>query len=229
MALAYLCDPADLGAADVLILPGSKQTSSDLTWLRQRGWDAAIRAHGGHGGITLGICGGMQILGKEIRDPDGMEAVGKVDGLGLLPIDTVLVREKKTVMRRARLVGATLFGQSMATRELAGYEIHLGVTHYQSGAEPLFELMRQGSSRVQPDGATSVDGLTLGTYLHGFFDCDSFRYAFLHSARAHFGLSPATELVSFSAEKEDRFDRLAASVRQAMDLKTVLGWVGLET
>jgi len=229
VALAYLSDAADLATADVVVLPGSKQTSNDLRWLKRRGWEAAVRAHARRGGIILGICGGMQMLGKEIEDPQGMEGGGKVEGMGLLPIETVLAREKKTVGARARLVEPTLFGQSMATRSLAGYEIHLGVTHYQSGAAPLFESMREGSSRTQPDGAVSADGLTLGTYLHGLFDCDSFRHALLRAARAHCGLSSSAELASFSAEREARLDRLAGCVRRSMDMTTVLGWLELES
>jgi len=226
--LAYLNHPGGSEAADVLILPGSKQTSHDLAWLKERGGEEAIQAHVRRGGLLLGICGGMQMLGYEILDPGGLEGMAKVAGLGLLPMATVLAREKKTVMARARLARSTLFGQAMATRELTGYEIHLGVTRYHTGAEPLLEQVRQGSSGAGRDGAISADGLTIGTYLHGFFDCDGFRHAFLRAARAHCGLSPNAEFVSFSAERQDRFDRLAASVRRAMDLKTVLTWIGLE-
>ncbi len=227
VALTYLTRPGDIEPADVLILPGSKQTSGDLAWLRCNGWDAAVRAHASHGGITVGICGGMQMLGKELRDPDGIEGGGTVEGLGLLPVETFLVPEKITVRSHARLMKPDLFGKAMDGYELEGYEIHLGRTEFREGAAPLFALRREGQSEERRDGAASLDGLTIGTYLHGLFDSDRFRHAFISAARAASGLNSPSEVVFFSAERESRFDRLAACVRDAMDVEAVLGWLEL--
>jgi adenosylcobyric acid synthase len=227
VALAYLAHPRDLEPADVVILPGSKQTSGDLAWLRREGWDLAVCGHASRGGITIGICGGMQMLGTALSDPEGMEGGGKAEGLGLLPVETALAPEKITVRAWARLVQPALFGQVMATRELEGYEIHLGLTEYHSGATPIFDLSREGHSGVERDGVTSSDGLTMGTYLHGLFDSDSFRHAFIRAASAASGLTPPSQFVFYSAERESRFDRLATSVRQAIDVDGVLRWLGL--
>ncbi len=227
VALAYLTRPGDIEPADVVILPGSKQTSGDLAWLRRDGWAAAVRAHASRGGITVGICGGMQMLGNELSDPDGMEEGGRAEGLGLLPIDTFLTPEKITVKTHARLVQPALFRQTVAGCGLEGYEIHLGRTEYQAGTTPVFAIRREGESEERRDGVASSDGLTIGTYLHGLFDSDRFRHAFIGAARTASGLTSPSELVFFSAERESRFDRLAACVRDAMNVEAVLGWLEL--
>ncbi len=228
VALAYLTQPRDTDRADIIILPGSKQTSGDLAWLRRHGWDAAVRTHASRGGITVGICGGMQILGEELRDPEGMEGGGRVRGLGLLPVETFLAPEKITVRSYARLMEPNLFGKVMDGCELEGYEIHLGRTKYHEGATPIFALRREGQSEERRDGVVSSDGLTIGTYLHGLFDSDRFRHAFVCAGRAACGLTSPSELVFFSAERESRFDRLAGCVREVMDVNAVLGWLELD-
>jgi adenosylcobyric acid synthase len=120
-----------------------------------------------------------------------------------------------------------LFGTVIDGGELEGYEIHLGRTEYREGATPVFALRREGQSEEICDGVASPDGLTIGTYLHGLFDSDRFRHAFISAARAASGLTSPSELVFFSAERESRFDRLATCVREAMDVEAVLGWLEL--
>jgi adenosylcobyric acid synthase len=227
VALAYLSRPEELERADLLILPGSKQTLDDLVWLRREWFPDAIARHVARGGLTLGVCGGMQVLGREVSDPEGMEGGGSAPGLGLLPIRTVLAREKVTRRAEARLIRPQLFGRPMSVAGLQGYEIHLGVTECEPGAEPLFELRRAGSPVPVPDGATSADERVIATYLHGLFDSDRFRHAFLTAARSARGLSPPAVLASFGAERGARFDRLAEHVRSALDLVAVRAWLGL--
>src|SRR5262249_22050517 len=154
--------------ADVLILPGSKNTIPDLMWLRENGWEEVIVAHVAASKPLVGICGGFQMLGREIRDPHRTEsAIEAVPGLNLLNITTVLDREKLTRQATATLLAATCLAGGQAGPLFVGYEIHLGETLLGDGTQPLFQLCRLGDSESRIDGAINADGTILGTYLHG--------------------------------------------------------------
>jgi len=225
VALAYLSDAAEVRDADLLIIPGTKQTLNDLQWLRSTGFEEAIKRHAG---LLAGICGGMQMLGLEVDDAGGREGGGRLPGLGLLPIRTTLIETKVTQLTTAQLVSQQLFNQRMAHDRASGYEIHLGATEYQSDSKPLFDIKRSdGTSSF--DGAIGSDARIIGTYLHGLFDDDAFRHSFIDAARAALQLGPPTAYVNFKAEREARFDRLAAHVRQSIDLETIRGWLELIT
>lgn len=229
VALAYVARADEVAEADVVIVPGTKQTIEDLLWLKRAKFDAAITAHAKHG-LIIGVCGGMQMLGFEVADSAGLEGGGRAGGLGLLPIRTTLTGDKVTRRARAQLVESRLFGRSVACDQTNGYEIHLGSTVYEDGTAPLMRLVREGQQEVIGDGAISADGRVVGTYLHGFFDPDEFRHAFLQAARAACGLDPRASRYGFacvSAEREARFDRLAAHVRASIDLDLVFGWLGV--
>jgi adenosylcobyric acid synthase len=229
VSLAYLEHPEEVQKADLLILPGSKQTLDDLDWLRRRGFEQAIRAFPGQTGIA-GICGGMQMLGQSIEDPGGEENRGvarRKPGLGLLPISTVLQSEKVTRMVRGRVAANSVFGRPFQAACFQGYEIHLGETVYADGARPFAEIQRAGDAAAQPDGAISEDGRVFGTYVHGFFTDDGVRHAFLGAARAACGLAPARQWVFLTAERERRIDRLAAHVRGALDMQLIRGCLGV--
>jgi adenosylcobyric acid synthase len=222
VSLAFVDSPAALQKADLVILPGSKQTLGDLAWLRQRGFEPAIRDFGGAG--VVGICGGMQMLGTAIDDPAGAESDGAPRaerGLDLLPIRTVLQPEKVTRTAQGRVLSGPLAAQSFH-----GYEIHLGETVYAEGAQPFAEIVRCGDPRPLPDGAVGHNAF--GTYIHGLFRDDDFRHAFLAAARSACGLDPARELAAFEAERERRLDRLAAHVRSSIDMKLVYACLGVD-
>ncbi len=222
VSLAYVQEPEELRLADVLILPGSKQTLDDLEWLRSRGFEEAIGSFAGGAG-TVGICGGMQMLGTEIEDAGGVEngGVGRCErGLGLLPIATRLRDEKLTRTARGRVLSGKLFGQSLATPCFQGYEIHLGETVYSEGAEAFAETERGR------DGAVSGNGRAFGTYVHGLFSDDAFRHAFVRAARAACGLAPPHQLCLVAAERERRIDRLAAHVRKSLDMDLIWRCIG---
>ncbi len=143
--------------ADLIILPGSKNTRADLDFLIAQGWPAALQRHLRYGGKLIGICGGYQMLGNSIADPLGVEGVAGVSpGLGLLEIDTELMPEK----RLAQVTGRCAF----ADAAVSGYEIHMGRSHGPGLDIPAFEI------DGRPEGARSADGLILGTYLHGLFE-----------------------------------------------------------
>lgn len=224
VALAFLSNASEALDADVVIIPGSKQTLDDLQWLQSKGFAESIRQQA-ESSLVVGVCGGMQMLGADVHDAGGREGGGEMPGLGLLPIRTTLVEDKVTQQTSAQLIAPHLFDQPMTHDHATGYEIHLGETEYQPGARPLLSIVRSDGT-TSFDGATSTDGRIIGTYLHGFFDDDEFRHSFIAAARAALRLSPATAYVNFRAEREARFDRLAAHVRQSIDLETIKGWLG---
>ena len=162
------------GDCDLVILPGSKSTIADLQALRAAGWDIDIAAHHRRGGRVLGLCGGYQMLGHSVADPDGVEGqAGIVAGLGLLDVTTVLTGAKRLARVTGRLAGGAPF---------TGYEIHMGRTEGPDTARPLLHL-----ADGRPDGATSADGLTQGSYVHALFHDDAGRAALLRS----FGAAPS--------------------------------------
>lgn len=225
VALAYITNSNEVDKADIVIIPGTKQTISDLRWLEVKGFDKTIQKQAERG-LAVGICGGMQMLGLQISDPGGLEGGGQRHGLGLLPITTKLASDKVTRRADAQLLTSELFGQHMDCHETSGYEIHLGVTQYHGPTtKPLLHLRREGQPQAIIDGAMSTDGRIIGTYLHGLFDNDEFRHAFLKAARAACHLAPASAFANVKAEREARFDRLAAHVRSAIDLNALLGWL----
>jgi adenosylcobyric acid synthase len=216
ISLAFLEDPTQSSLADVLILPGSKQTLDDLLWIRERGFAPSLATYSG---LLVGICGGFQMLGLSIDDPSGVESVGlprTMAGLGQLPVRTIM-RDKKTVRRatgRARLWDDLSF---------SGYEIHMGETLYENGAEPFAEIVREGEQLPTLDGAVALSGRVWGTYIHGLFDDDAFRHGFLQFARQRCGLAPPRSHVCVTAERNARIDRWACHLRQSLDMTMIRG------
>jgi adenosylcobyric acid synthase len=229
VSLAFLDHPSEVRLADLLIMPGSKQTLDDLAWLRRSGFEAEIRNFAGRAGI-LGICGGMQMLGEWIEDPAGAESSGcarSSRGLGLLPIATVLQAGKVTRLARGRVTSGTLLDKPLAAPAFHGYEIHLGETVYTDGTPPFAEIQRCGESGCRPDGA--VTGRVVGTYIHGLFQDDAFRHSFLAAVRSACGLSPMDEKVFVTAEREKRLDRLAYHVRKSLDMDLIRSCLEIRT
>jgi adenosylcobyric acid synthase len=187
--------------ADLVILPGSKSTRADLAALRQNGWDIDILAHHRAGGRVLGICGGYQMLGNTIADPDGIEGEpGTSQGLGLLDVDTVLAPVKQL-----RVENAAHFVTGMP---ITGYHMHMGVTDGPGRREPFAHL------GDEPEGAVSFDTLVMGTYLHGLFASDDFRAAFL--------LGASTPGLNYEAGIDQTLDALADHLERHLDLDQIL-------
>ncbi len=184
-------------AADLILIPGTKSTIGDLRFLHAQGWHIDILAHHRRGGRVLGICGGYQMLGKAIADPDGVEGAAEtVVGLGLLDVTTVLSGDKTTVPVSGRHVAS---GDS-----IDGYEIHLGHTAGPDCTRPVIDL----GDRL--DGATSPDGLVAGTYVHGLFSADSFRKAFLAEAGVASSLAYETSVDAALDGLADHLERHVA-------------------
>ena len=187
-------------AADLIILPGSKSVRADLAYLRANGWDTAVARHLRYGGKVLGICGGLQMLGEHVHDPLGLEGpAGSSVGLGLLAFSTTLEEEKQLRNVRGRLL--------LENVEVSGYEIHAGVTSGDALSNPAVYL-----DDGRHDGARSVDGQILGTYLHGLFETPAACSALLRWA----GLQDVQE-VDYHALRERDIERLADLVEQHLD------------
>jgi adenosylcobyric acid synthase len=230
ISLVFCHKPEIVAQADVVILPGTKQTVDDLQWMRKHSLDSAIQ-HFAMTGLVVGICGGMQMLGETISDPSGMEHKGSVMGLGLLPIRTTMQTEKVTRNAIGEMTEAILFGQLVEYDRLSGYEIHIGQTIYQTGSKPFACLSSNdaahGSRIVSEDGCISADTRIFGTYLHGIFDDDRFRHQFIRAARAFHKLTEPAELTRWKQLREDSLNRLALEVSRTLDMKTIFHWVGL--
>jgi adenosylcobyric acid synthase len=217
------CRSADfLTNADIVILPGSKQTMSDLEWILAQRFDRAVHLHA-KTGLVVGICGGMQMLGEELTDPEGIERKGCMPGLGLLPIRTEMQADKVTRLCSGVIHSHSLFGQPVREDAVAGYEIHIGKTLYEDHAEPFATLISG-----EPDGCISTDRRVLGTYLHGIFDHDVFRHHFLAAARTFFQLAPPSAFNPWTRQREESLDRLAHQVNTSLDMHRIFEWVGLQ-
>jgi adenosylcobyric acid synthase len=192
--------PGDL---DLVIVPGSKSTRGDLAFLRAQGWDIDLVAHQRRGGAVLGICGGYQMLGRSIADPEGIEGpAGDSAGLGLLDVTTVMSDDK-------RLTRVTAEHAASGAR-FDGYEIHIGRTEGPDCARPFARL--DGA----PEGAVSADGRVMGSYVHGMFADDGFRAAFLA------GLGGAGAATGYRAGVEATLDLLAAHMEAHLDVPGLL-------
>ena len=197
------------GDADLVILPGTKATLADLVFLRAQGWDIDLLAHVRRGGRVLGVCGGYQMLGRVIADPDGVEGPpGRAEGLGLLDVETVLTGDK--VLRPVR-------GTLASGEPFEGYEIHVGRTAGAGTARPF--LVREDGAG---EGATSADGKVAGAYVHGLFDRASARAALLGD------LGAASDGLDQSARVDAALDEIAAALETHFAIDRLAAIAGLE-
>ncbi|HED24537.1 MAG TPA: cobyric acid synthase, partial [Firmicutes bacterium] len=218
VTLSFIREPSGLASPDLLILPGSKNTIGDLLTLRRAGWDKAMKEYVQSGGLLMGICGGFQMLGEKVCDPEGVEGTDlEALGFGLLPLTTVMAAEKSTRRVEASwLYRDNNFFQEMTGEEkLQGYEIHMGRTDYGSLRQPL--LIR---STGRKEGGVSGDGHVFGTYLHGIFDNLTWTARLLNGLRRRRGLAVhnGPTFASYREFKEKEYDRLADTVRESLDL-----------
>lgn len=225
--LSYCKTAEALAEADVILLPGSKQTVADLQWLRAKGFEDSIQEHVRAGGIVVGICGGMQMLGREIVDAEDVETKGSFPGLDLLPIRTTMQTEKITSTAEGILFEPSLFGEAMSCVSFQGYEIHVGDTEYLEGAKPFARIERASARGKQLlDGCACQTKRVFGSYLHGVFDNDNFRHEFLRVVRKIRDLNPPAKLWNRSVERARTWSRLTSTVEQALDLDRILSWIG---
>ncbi|CAH0277225.1 cobyric acid synthase [Peribacillus simplex] len=212
----------ELGNPDLLILPGTKNTMEDLEWLNRMGLDRAINELRKQGTMIFGICGGFQMLGTKLFDPDAVEGDGEnAEGLSLLPVETVFQAEKKTVQMEGVLSAGIMEGQM----NLNGFEIHLGRTTLKSQVRP-FLLLKDG----REDGAISNDNKVMGTYLHGIFHNRLFTRLLVNQIRRNKGLEEVKENVQSDSERrEEAYNLLASHLEENIDMDTIYQWLQLET
>ena len=210
----YVEQVKELGAPDLVILPGTKSTMADLLWMRQNGLEAAVQKLVARGTPVLGVCGGYQMLGRTLSDPDGIEDGGEMRGMALLPTDTVFAGNKT----RTR-VSAVVAAEPFRGAKLEGYEIHNGQTKWED--EPFCHL-----SDGKADGC--VQGNVFGTYLHGLFDSGELTEKLAQWLCERKGISYAqAEALDYNTYREEQYDKLAAGVRAALDMDAVYACMGM--
>lgn len=209
VSVRYVTDAKELGAPDLLVIPGSKNTLGDLAWLRRSGLAGGVIHLAEQRTPVIGICGGYQMLGEVIADPDHVETPegGEAQGLGLLPVTTVLEKEKTSRQSSGVIPRLTGTFARMSGKPYAGYEIHMGVTKDQSGAPALF----------------NSGGNVLGTYVHGLFDRKEAAEALVGLLYAHKGQRPEAhqEIRDYRAFRELQYNLLADTLEKYMDIPAV--------
>ena len=219
VALHYLERPEEVAGLDLLILPGTKSTIPDLQHLQRSGLARAIHDYHAAGGRIVGICGGFQMLGRHLADPEGGESETlAAEGLGLLDVETVLLGLKQTHQVEAVVTAAAGLCGLSAGSPLQGYEIHAGETSRGALAQPLLQINRRsGRTTSLEEGAASADGRVWGSYLHGLFDNPELRAALLAGLRQRRGLAPMPPSAGHDLEGE--LDRLAAHLEAHLQLE----------
>ncbi|MBQ6535370.1 MAG: cobyric acid synthase [Firmicutes bacterium] len=209
VSVRYIEKPSDMGEPDMIVLPGTKSTIADLVWLRESGLEAKIRQAASRGTIVFGLCGGYQMLGNSVKDPDGVEASGvnEISGIGLLPIETVFLGEKVQRQTRGVFEGIEGIFASLNGMAYEGYEIHMG----RSGSLP----------------PVISSGNVYGSYVHGIFDADGITDSVLRALCERKGVA-FEQLGSFDqkAYKEAQYDKLAAAIREGLDMELVYRILG---
>lgn len=224
--LRYVTKGQKLGQPDIIIVPGSKNTIEDLVYLKQNGFAADIIAQAKSGTPVIGICGGFQILGQELRDPLHTESsIPCVNGLGLLNMVTTFEPEKITSQVEAIVTGSeNKLLAGMVDEPVIGYEIHMGRSELLTGAAPAFSITKRSNQKMDyADGAISSEGLVFGTYIHGIFDNDKFRRHLINCIRDIKGWGPLDAEVTLTLQEQRArdFDKLAEVVRSSLDMEKI--------
>jgi len=222
VSLYYVDSVAKLGEPDMILLPGSKNTMGDLKWMRQNGLEAAIKKQAGSA-VIFGICGGYQMLGELLMDPLGIEEGGSIRGMELLPVRTELKPEK--VRRQVEGTIASVKGvlAPLAGKSIKGYEIHMGDTEVLN-PESFCRLAAGNGTRA--DGA--CEGNVYGTYVHGVFDEKGIANALANALAARKGVSlSGAEAFDYAAFKETQYDKLAATLREYLDMEQIYEIMGI--
>jgi adenosylcobyric acid synthase len=224
VVVRFVDDAREIEGADLLVLPGTKSTIADLRWLRERRLADAVVARARRGEPVLGICGGCQMLGAVVEDPEGVESAERVaEGLGLLPIATRFAKGKRTSQVRARALRDSFLGEADG-KDIVGYEIHMGRLERRAPGSGAFAITeRSGRPEDDVDGGLSADGAVVGTMIHGLFDNESLRAAAISALRRRKGLVVAPA----PPRAVDPYDRLADVVRAHVNMGLLRELAGL--
>ncbi|MDD3278990.1 MAG: cobyric acid synthase [Lachnospiraceae bacterium] len=223
VSLRYVSHVRELKNPDMILLPGTKNTMEDLLWMRQNGLEAAVKKAAAAGTIVFGVCGGYQMLGETLSDPMGVEAGGSIQGMGLLPMDTVFAGNKT----RTRVEG--VFGEvqgalsNLTGSKLVGYEIHMGVSTPKKEAKSftvLQDMVEKHSPVEKPDGMQY--GNVYGSYVHSIFDQEQVAQRIIEAIGKNKGIDTSDMTgVDYQTFKETQYDILAEALRKHLDIKRI--------
>ncbi len=220
VSLRYVKRPGDLHSPDMIILPGTKNTMGDLTWMRESGMEAAVLKEASRGKLIFGVCGGYQMLGETLSDPYGVENGGSMKGMGLLPMDTVFAKKKIRTRVRGHFGQLSGVFAPLSGAEVEGYEIHMGESSLKGEASSATRITDSVSGGKKKEGA--VAGNVCGTYIHGVFDREEAAEAVIRVIGEKKGIDVENMTgVDFAAFKEQQYDILAAELRKHMDMKKI--------
>ncbi|MGR3173071.1 MAG: cobyric acid synthase [Candidatus Scalindua sp.] len=231
VCVRFVDDVQSIGKPDLIIIPGTKNTIGDLKFIKENGIADTIKNLAKNGTMVIGICGGYQMLGKEISDPENAESkIAQIGGLGLIDVRTIFMQQKNTYQVKARLHGnqdSRPDLNNFNTRgELTGYEIHMGETELLNGTLPFLKIIERADKKVcVDDGAISDDRNVIGTYVHGIFDNDEFRLELINCLRRKKGLSPIQSEDLSTVDKEKQYDKLADLFRKHIKMDLIYGMI----
>lgn len=223
VAVRYVRSPVQAGHPDLLILPGTKNTIGDMQFMKEMGWNQYLQSFHKEGGLILGVCGGFQMLGTRLSDPDHIESpTEEIEGLGFIQATTVMEHGKITRRRTRVTLSSSIFEQGL---EVNGYEIHSGRTQF----EKEYPLLFQPANGDCPStlGLCNEEGNVIGTYLHGFLDNDPIREGFLNYIRERKNLPQPEETFNYREFRSRQLDRLADLVAQSINMSEVKRIIGL--
>jgi adenosylcobyric acid synthase len=231
VCVRFLDNAQSIGKPDLIIIPGSKNTIGDLTFIKENGIADTIKDLAMNGTMVIGICGGYQMLGKEIRDSENAESkITQIIGLGLIDAKTNFLLQKNTYQIKARLYGSYASRSDLnnfdTRSEISGYEIHMGETELLNGTLPFLKIIKRSDKKVcVDDGAISNDRNVIGTYVHGIFDNDEFRLELINCLRRKKALSPIQPEDLSKVDKERQYDKLADLFKKHINMDLIYGMI----
>ncbi len=226
VSVRYVERPDDLGDPDMVLIPGSKNTIADMKLLRENGMEASIRRLAGRGTVIFGICGGYQIMGRSIDDGACTEGGGEIAGMGLLSVDTVFEKDKKTIQVQGRTCKLSHGFEAISDRHFTGYEIHMGRSTYLKEEPSCFTQVyitnTDGTGETVPVMEGCVEGSCIGTYIHGIFDDTDLREALIDMLYERRGIvRDRKNRGSYLEYRQEQYDRLAGILRESMDIDKI--------
>lgn len=220
VSVRYVKHPAELKNPDMIILPGTKNTMEDLLWMRQNGLEASILKKAAEGKVIFGICGGYQMLGETLSDPEHVEAGGQIKGMGLLPMDTVFQNSKTRTRVQGTFPNVGGILHTLTGVSLEGYEIHMGKSIGKEGASAFTELTDTVTGTSKPDGIYYKN--VYGSYVHGIFDKEEVAKKVMEGLGKEKGIDVSQMTgVDFAQFKESQYDKLAQGLREHLDMKKI--------
>lgn len=222
VSLRYVSRVGELKNPDMIILPGTKNTMEDLLWMRQNGLESSILKAAAAGTLIFGVCGGYQMLGETLSDPMGVEAGGCVDGMGLLPMDTVFAGDKTRTRVEGTFSGVEGMLSSLNGVELEGYEIHMGVSQLKEGAKPLTRIRNLAGTGGESKADGAFRGNVYGSYVHSIFDKEEVAARVIRAIGEKKGIDTADMTgVDYQTFKETQYDLLADGLRKHLDMERI--------